>query len=167
LQGVLAQAKNGDQVLWEEKFHATNGKAQPCTRGALLFILSCLGGWGIFSYFLASQCVRNMFPSSSQWVPKCSPVSQCFPQHVLHTTSLLSHMPWKWCTPFRYIGGPKGRKFIFQNRAFCLGESPQFHFFQQWPIKLACHQKIKIKTCEAPHLINRRDDYVAKFISLP
>jgi hypothetical protein len=28
LQGVLAQAKNGDELFWEEKFHAANGKAQ-------------------------------------------------------------------------------------------------------------------------------------------
>jgi hypothetical protein len=34
LQGVLAQAKNGDELFWE-KFHAANGKAQ----GALLFFL--------------------------------------------------------------------------------------------------------------------------------
>jgi hypothetical protein len=27
LQGVLAQAKNSDELFWEEKFHATNGKA--------------------------------------------------------------------------------------------------------------------------------------------
>jgi hypothetical protein len=49
LQGVLSQAKNGDQVFWEEKFHAANGKAQACTQGALLFFLLCfgiLGGWG-------------------------------------------------------------------------------------------------------------------------
>jgi hypothetical protein len=36
LQGVFAQAKNGDELLWEEKFHATNGKAQACTQGGLL-----------------------------------------------------------------------------------------------------------------------------------
>jgi hypothetical protein len=34
---VLAQAKNGDELFWEEKFHAANGKAQACTQGALLF----------------------------------------------------------------------------------------------------------------------------------
>jgi hypothetical protein len=35
LQGVLAQAKNGDELFWEEKFHAANGKAQACTQVAL------------------------------------------------------------------------------------------------------------------------------------
>jgi hypothetical protein len=42
---VLAQAKNGKELFWEEKFHAANGKAQACTQGALLFfLLSFLGG---------------------------------------------------------------------------------------------------------------------------
>jgi hypothetical protein len=34
---VLAQAKNSDELFWEEKFHAANGKAQACTQGGLLF----------------------------------------------------------------------------------------------------------------------------------
>jgi hypothetical protein len=36
MQGVLAQDKNGEQLLWEEKFHAANRKAQACTQGALI-----------------------------------------------------------------------------------------------------------------------------------
>jgi len=76
--GVLARAKNGDQVFWEEKFHAANGKAQACTQGALLFSLSCLGERerereSFLSFFPASQCVHSMFPSSSQWVPMMFP----------------------------------------------------------------------------------------------
>jgi hypothetical protein len=46
LQWVLAKAKNGDQVFWEVKFHAANGKAQACTQGALPFFLLCFGGGG-------------------------------------------------------------------------------------------------------------------------
>ncbi len=34
---ILGQAKNGDKVFWEEKFHAADGKAQTCTQGALPF----------------------------------------------------------------------------------------------------------------------------------
>jgi hypothetical protein len=30
LQGVLAQAKNDDELFYEEKFYAANGKAQAC-----------------------------------------------------------------------------------------------------------------------------------------
>ncbi len=52
----------------------------------------------LFSFFPGSQCVHTMFPSSSQWVPIRflirSPSSQCVPRHVLHSTSLLSHMLW-------------------------------------------------------------------------
>ncbi len=51
LRGVLAQAKIGDQLFWEEKFHATNGKAQACTQGALLFILLSFVGKGFFFIF--------------------------------------------------------------------------------------------------------------------
>jgi len=52
LQGVLAQAKNGDELLREEKFHATNGKAQACIQGALpIFLLSLGRGRGVFFIF--------------------------------------------------------------------------------------------------------------------
>jgi hypothetical protein len=36
LQRVLAQAKNGDEIFWEEKFHAADGKPQaPSIVGSL------------------------------------------------------------------------------------------------------------------------------------
>jgi len=71
LQGVLAQAKNGDQVFWEEKFHAANGKAQACTQGGEFFHISQLPN--VFA--LCSIQVPNEFPI-------CSPVSQCSPHHL-------------------------------------------------------------------------------------
>jgi len=37
LQGVLAQAKNGAELFWEEKSYAADGNAQECNQGALLF----------------------------------------------------------------------------------------------------------------------------------
>jgi hypothetical protein len=30
--GVLAQAKNGDEQFWKEKFHVANEKAQPALK---------------------------------------------------------------------------------------------------------------------------------------
>jgi hypothetical protein len=44
--GVLVQAKNGDELFWEEKFHAANGKAQACNQGALgfFFLFKFWGG---------------------------------------------------------------------------------------------------------------------------
>jgi hypothetical protein len=80
LQGVLAQAKNGDKVFWEEKLHAANGKAQACTQGALIFFLLGLfwGGWGevffIFPWFsMCSHYVPFKFAMSSHYVPSVFP----------------------------------------------------------------------------------------------
>jgi hypothetical protein len=60
LQGVLAEAKNADELFWEEKFHAANGKARACTQGALLFFLLSFGAGGQGFFFI--------FP----WFPMCS-----------------------------------------------------------------------------------------------
>jgi hypothetical protein len=45
LQGVLAQAKNGDKLFWEEKFYAANGKAPSMHSRFLAFFFSLEGGW--------------------------------------------------------------------------------------------------------------------------
>jgi hypothetical protein len=69
-----------------------------------------------------------MIPLSSQWVlirfSLCSPSSQCVP-------NMLSIVPHfypvgfaKCCLPFTYIGGPKERNSILQNRIFYFGEPP-------------------------------------------
>jgi hypothetical protein len=87
LQGALAHAKNGDEVFWKEKFHAANGKAQTCTQGALFFFLLCFGVWrGEERFFF----IFPNFPMCSHYVPFKFPMgSQYFPQHFLHTSSLL------------------------------------------------------------------------------
>ncbi len=46
MQGVLAQAKNCDELFCEEEFHPANGKAQSCSQDALVFFLLSLGGGG-------------------------------------------------------------------------------------------------------------------------
>ncbi len=89
MQGVLAQAKNGEELFSEDKFHTANGKAQACTQGALHFFLLSFGE-DIFSFSPGSQSVPTMFLSSSQ----------CVPQHVLHISALLSHMPWQILSTF-------------------------------------------------------------------
>jgi hypothetical protein len=38
------QAKNGDELFWEEKFHVAKGKAQTHMQDALYFFLLSLGG---------------------------------------------------------------------------------------------------------------------------
>jgi hypothetical protein len=76
-KGLLGHAKNSDKLVWEEKFHAANGKAQASTQGAFLFFLLSFGEGRIFFVFPWFQCVPTMFPLSSQWVhirfPMCSP----------------------------------------------------------------------------------------------
>jgi hypothetical protein len=68
LQGVLAQAKNGDKLFWEEKLHAANGKAQACTQSALLSFLLSLWGGGQGFFFIFSLFPVFQFPMGSQYV---------------------------------------------------------------------------------------------------
>jgi hypothetical protein len=123
LQGALAHAKNGDEVFWEEKFHATNGKAQTCIQGVLLFFLLCFVGGEIF--FFNFYRLPNVFALCSFQVPNGFPIfSATFSPYLLTFICL-----GKWCPLFTYIGGPKGRNCTVQNRAFCFRESPLFLFF--------------------------------------
>jgi hypothetical protein len=82
------------------------------SRCLAFFFFPQLGGGGFFSFFPSSQCVSTMCPSSSQWVPIgfsiCSPSSQCVPQHVLHSTSLLSYMFWQMLSSFHLYRWAKG-----------------------------------------------------------
>jgi len=52
-----------------KEIHASNGKAQACTQGALLVFLLSLNGKDFFSFFDGSQCVPNGFLLGSQYVP--------------------------------------------------------------------------------------------------
>ncbi len=47
-------------LVWEEIFHATNGKAQACTQGALLSFLLSLGGKWFLLFSLGSQRVHTI-----------------------------------------------------------------------------------------------------------
>jgi len=80
-------------------------------------------GRDFFSFFPASQCVRTMFLSSSQWVPNIFPNIFSIPLHFYPICF------GKWCPPFTSIRGPKGRKCTVQNRAFCFGKYPLFILF--------------------------------------
>jgi hypothetical protein len=106
-QGV-AQAKNGDELFcgkrnFVQPMGSINFGPSMYAQGALLFPLLSFwwgeGGRVFFFIFPWSQCVLIYVPLSSQWVlissPICSPSSQCVPEHVLHSTSLLSHMLWQ------------------------------------------------------------------------
>jgi hypothetical protein len=108
LQGVLAQARNGEELFWEEKFHAANGKAQACTQGALLFFLLSLGGGAGKDFF--SPLVSNVFPLCSLQIPNMFPqVPNVFPNMFVVATHFYPICFGKCCPPFTYIGAPKGR----------------------------------------------------------
>jgi hypothetical protein len=102
LQGVLAQAKNGEKLFWEEKFHTANGKAQACTQGVLPLVW--VEGEGFFLMFpwfsMCSHYVPFKFPMGSHQVP----------QHILHSTSLLSHMLWQMLSSFHLYISAKGEE---------------------------------------------------------
>ncbi len=93
-------------------------------------------GRGIFFIFpwfpMCSHYVPFKFSMGSHMFSICSPNSQC----VLEKFSIAPHfypICFGTCSPpFTYIGGPKGLNRILQNRAFCFGESPWFHFFFEW-----------------------------------
>ncbi len=128
MHGVLAHAKNSVKLFWEEKFHATNGKAQACTQGGLLsfpFKFCRGGGKGkeFFSFFPGSQCVPIMLPMGSHHV-----LTTQVPNVFINMSSIAPHFYpicfGKCCPSFTYIAGPKGRISILQNRTFYFGEPP-------------------------------------------
>ncbi len=101
-------------------------------------ILICMemifGQWGHKYNFLKLCLVWNDCPfftfqlDSRQWTFHASlggGQSKEFP--------ITPHFYFMWfgkcCPPFTYIGGQKGKNFIFQNRTFYFGEPPQFPFF--------------------------------------
>jgi hypothetical protein len=51
------QAKSGDKLFWEEKFHASNGKAMHAFKVPCIFFLLTLGGRVVFHCSL----VPNVF----------------------------------------------------------------------------------------------------------
>jgi hypothetical protein len=118
LQGVLAQAKSGEELFSEEKFHAVNGKAQAWPQGALLFFLISFG-----EDFFHFPLVPNLLP-----VPfKFSIGSHQVPNVFLNMSSIAPHFCpicfGKCCPPFTYISGPKGTLYVKVEHSI-LGSPP-------------------------------------------
>ncbi len=78
--------------------------------------LSLVGGGGGDGIFFHFSLVPNVFfPLCSFKVPNEFPIgSQYVCQHVLHSTSLLSHMVWQMLFSFTYIGGLWGETLCFK-----------------------------------------------------
>ncbi len=114
------------------------------------------GGWGgFFPLFPGSQCVHTMFPLSSQWVPIRF---QICPQHVLHSTSLLSHMLWQMLSSFHLYRWAKGEELkIPKYNLLCWGGSKVSFFSEWWANQIGLLQR-KNWTWEAPCLTNKRGE---------
>jgi hypothetical protein len=70
LEGVLAQAKNGDELFWEEKFHAANGRLKHALKVPCFFFLLTLAGGRSFIHFSQVPNVfPNMFSESLTFIP--------------------------------------------------------------------------------------------------
>ncbi len=81
------------------------------------------GVWGrFFSYFSA---VCTMFLQVPNGFSICSPISQCFPQNVIHTTSLLSHMPWKMVSSFQLYRCAKGEELCISKQSLLFQPRPK------------------------------------------
>jgi hypothetical protein len=137
MQGVLAQAKNGDE-LWEDKFHAANGKPQACHQSALLFFLLSFGGgrggegesegfFFIFPWFpMCSHYCPFKFPMGSQYAPQLSNV---FPN--MFSIALVTFIPYALAngvllSPI-YMG-QKGGTLYFKIEPSILGNLHNFFF---------------------------------------
>jgi hypothetical protein len=113
LQGVLAQAKNGDCSLGKRNFMQLMGRPQACNQGALPFFLSSFGGGekGIFFIFpwfpMRSHYVPFKFSMGSQYLPQ---VSNVFPNIFSVAPHFYPIFFGKCCPPFTLIGGPKGEE---------------------------------------------------------
>jgi len=151
---VLAQAKNGDEQFWKEKFHAANGKAQHALKVPQFFFLLSFGLWGgFFSFFLCSLQVPNGFPICSPRVFSIAPRFNliCFAQ----SPSLLT-----------YIGGPKGEALDLCIESSILGSLHSFNFFWTWTNQIDSlpPKKKKVGLMRHPQLINMKQNKYPNYI---
>jgi hypothetical protein len=110
----------------KRNFMQSMGRPKHALNVPCFFPFYVLGGVGeMFFIFPGFPMCLQYVPSSSQLVPNMFPNFTMFFPNVL---SIPSHFYpiclGKWCPPFTYIGAPKWRNYILQNRAFCFGESP-------------------------------------------
>jgi hypothetical protein len=124
----------------EEKFHAANGKAQASTQGAFLFFP--------FKFWGGEEDLKKipLVPMCSHYVPnEFTSGFQCVPQHVLHSTSLWSHVLGKMLSSIHLYRWAKGGGTLdFKIEPSILGSLNSFIFLlSDGPIKLAHCKKNK------------------------
>jgi hypothetical protein len=87
----------------------------------------------IFKFSMGSHQIPNMFPK----FPMCSPT-----QHVLHSSSLLSHMLWQMLSSFHPYRSAKGEELHTSNLNLIFwGASIVSFLLSDGPIKLTCCRK--------------------------
>jgi hypothetical protein len=125
--GVLVQAKNGDEHLWNIEISCSQWERSACTQSALISFFQVLGGKRIFKNF---PLFPNMFPSSSKWVPIRFPI--CSPR-VFPIAPHFNPMGFAQSPPLlTYIGGPKGEALHLSIESSILGSLHSFNFLLQW-----------------------------------
>ncbi len=114
----------------------------------LFFFLLCLGGG--FLFHLSE--LPNVFAL-------CSPISQIFPLSPYH----LTFIPYAFENGVllsAILVGQRGGTIFFKIELSVLGSLHSFIFFEGWAnqIGTSSQKKLKKRTLEAPHLINRRGE---------
>jgi len=98
------------QTLWGREISCSQWEGPSMLSRCLVFFAFKFGG-GRGRVFFHFSSVATMFPLSSQWVLIRFPIcSQCVSQHVLHSTSLLSHMLWQLLSSFHLYRWAKGEE---------------------------------------------------------
>ncbi len=117
----------------KRNFMQPMGRPKHALKASCFFSFYVLG-WGRGKIFFHFSRLPNVFALCSFQVPNGFPIfSPTFSPYLLTFICL-----GKWCPPFTYMGGQKGRNCTVQNIIFCFGESPLFLFFwSDGPIKLA------------------------------
>ncbi len=111
-----------------------------CSRNYFFLVIVFGVESGLSTYSFSTWIVDNglsmqvfFFPSISFKggikANSCSQVFDVFPLRIPITFHFYPICFGKCCFPFIYIGGPKGRNFIYQNKTFYFGELLEFHFF--------------------------------------
>ncbi len=149
-------------ILWIE-FPCSQWEVVSWSESASLFVL--WGGEVFFQVvFGVKRGLSTVYFSLGQWTvdfqckvwggvvsmkfPRGSPSSQCVPQYVSNSTTLLSPMLCPKVLPFlTYIARPMGRHSILQQQTFILGSVQSFSFFFcDGPIKVTlCNQKNQLE----------------------
>jgi hypothetical protein len=108
----------------------------------------------LFIFFLYQVLLRDML--CGELHSSSSPSSHCVTQHVLHSTSLLSHMLWQTLSSFHLYRWAKGEEFYTSKYNLLFWRASVVSFiFSDGSIKLACCNPKKSWTWKAHHQVHK------------